>query len=196
MALPGWFVASRVPALPPEERRSTAPPGGAAAPAAADLSFVMEPQAQDNWCWAAVAASVAAFYSSTTPWTQCALADAELQRDDCCGDGASVPCNVPWYLDTSLARVGRLNGWTDGASSFAAVIDEIDAGNPLCARTAWEDGSAHFVALVGYIRAGGEFAEDFVRVADPLYGDSEATYAAFRDAYRGTGGWTHGYRCK
>jgi len=130
MALPGWFVATRVPDLPREERRSTAPPGGAAAPAAADLSFVMEPQAQDNWCWAAVAVSVAAFYSPATPWTQCALADAALQRDDCCGDGASGLCNVPWYLERSLAGVGRLNSLTHSALSFVAVMDEIDAGNP------------------------------------------------------------------
>jgi hypothetical protein len=99
-------------------------------------------------------------------------------------------------ISISLARVGRLNEWTEGASSFETITHEIDTGNPLCVRAAWGDGTAHFVALVGYLKAGGELPERFVRVADPLYGDSEATYAGFRDAYRGTGTWTHSYRCK
>jgi hypothetical protein len=43
---------------------------------------------------------------------------------------------------------------------------------------------------------GGEVAEDFVVVADPLYGPAQYTYAEFRDAYRGDGIWTHTYRCK
>jgi hypothetical protein len=160
------------------------------------LTFVMQHQQQEKWCWAATAVSVAVYYLPSTGWTQCKLAAAELQRDDCCGSGASGPCNQPWHLHTSLGRLGRLKDWDRTASSFRTLMSEIDAGNPVCARTRWGDGSAHFLALVGYIEAGGEVAEDFVVVADPLYGPAQYTYAEFRDAYRDDGTWTRTYRCK
>ena len=49
------------------------------------LAFVIEPQLQTNWCWAAVSKSVSWFYDQSSPWTQCRVANAALPRTDCCG---------------------------------------------------------------------------------------------------------------
>src|SRR6185437_3941217 len=55
-------------------------------------------QQESNWCWAATADGVAHFYDSSSTWTQCAIANSELGRTDCCGTGASGPCNVYGFL--------------------------------------------------------------------------------------------------
>jgi hypothetical protein len=164
--------------------------------AASRLAFVIEHQRHSNWCWAAVAASIASFYEAATRWSQCAVADAELRRSDCCGAGGSGACNVGGYLRTALALVGHLDDWIQASSTFAAVIVEIDGGRPLCARTRWVGGGAHFVALFGYNGAGGPSGVDLVSVGDPGYGNSDVSYAEFRDGYRGSGTWTHSYICR
>ena len=177
MALPALFRGEIVAAEPTDAAAGGGPPANGKT-----LTFVLQTQQEEKWCWAATAVSVAVYYLASTEWTQCKLADAELLRDDCCGNGAAGPCNRPWYLHTSLGRLGRLKDWERRPSSFQTVMSEIDAGNPVCARTRWGDGTAHFLALVGYIEAGGEVADDFVVVADPLYGPAQYTYAEFRDA--------------
>ncbi len=71
------------------------------------LDFWMQHQQQTNWCWAAVATSVSHFFNPASTWTQCAVANGELNRNDCCGSGASGPCNVYGFLGSSLTRVGH-----------------------------------------------------------------------------------------
>jgi hypothetical protein len=82
------------------------------------------------------------------------------------------------------------------AATFRAVVVEVGAGNPVCARTAWAGGGAHFVALFGYTEGGGPVAVDTVSVGDPWYGNSDVPYLEFRDRYRGSGTWTHSYICR
>lgn len=73
------------------------------------LNFVMEPQMQTEWCWAAVAVSVARFYQPTNTIEQCQVVNGELGRDDCCGGGVFTGCNIPYTLDTALGQVGHLS---------------------------------------------------------------------------------------
>lgn len=155
------------------------------------LAFNMQHQQQTNWCWAAVATSVALFYQPASTWTQCAVANGELGRTDCCGSGASGPCNVYGFLNTSLTRVGHLDHMTGSSSTFAQVQTEINGGRPLCARTAWSGGGAHFLAIIGYRRF-----NDMLAVDDPWYGKSDVAYATFLSSYKGTGSWTHSYFTK
>src|SRR5262245_53301502 len=42
--------------------------GGPALPPAWSIPFYLQAQEQNAWCWAAVAASVAQFYNTATPW--------------------------------------------------------------------------------------------------------------------------------
>jgi hypothetical protein len=72
---------------------------------ARNLGFDVEAQQQAQWCWAAVAVSVASFYQPDSAWTQCGVAHAELRTTDCCT--RSGPCDRPWYLDRALQRVGQ-----------------------------------------------------------------------------------------
>jgi hypothetical protein len=156
------------------------------------LNFQMQAQQQTNWCWAAVSTSVALFYDPSSTWTQCQVANGELGRTDCCGAGASGPCNVYGTLDTSLTRVGHFDHIASGAASFQSVDDEIDAGRPMGLRVAWSGGGAHFLAIIGYL----EDAPNYVAVDDPIYGKSDLTYDTLKTNYQGSGSWTHTYYTK
>lgn len=126
----------------------------------------MQTQQQGNWCWAAVGVSVAQFYSATTAWSQqCHLAAQELSLT-CCPPGSNAACDVPWYLDRTLQRVGHYNTWAAGPQGIAAIRGEIDANRPLGCRIGWNSGGGHFVVLSGYATS---TAGDFVTVDDPFY---------------------------
>ena len=152
------------------------------------LDFHMQYQQQTNWCWAAVATSVAHFYDPASSWTQCAVANGELGRDDCCGAGASGPCNVYGYLDTSLDRTGKLDHWSPGTVTLAQSQAETDGGRPLGVRTAWSGGGAHFLCIVGY-----QIIDSMLAVDDPFFGKSDVDYATFTGSYQGSGKWTDTY---
>jgi hypothetical protein len=150
----------------------------------------MQPQEDSNWCWAAVAVSVAQFYNAATAWSsQCDLASTELGKV-CCPPKSNPACNVPWYLDTSLARVGNLKRWAAGSQPLAAIRAEIDADRPLGVRIGWSIGGGHFVAVSGYWASS---AGDVVTVEDPLFGRSTWALSMFQSGYQGHGSWTHSY---
>lgn len=161
------------------------------------ITFAMESQQQTNWCWAAVAVSVATFYGTTqpssSPWTQCALANAELNQTACCANGASASCNKYWTLDTSLTQVGHLAAPTIVGTIPPADVEVEMAGNrPVGARIGWYGGGAHFVVISGYDDSSGTAAVD---VEDPYYGPSVLLdFNTFSTAYQsGAGQWTHTY---
>lgn len=145
-------------------------------------------QEQTNWCWAGVAAGVAARYGAV--WQQCNLAGLELGQH-CCPAGTNPGvCNVPYYLDRALTRVGHFATMMAGAAPLnSQVITEINANRPVGVRIGWSGGGGHFVAIAGYSTNGGQFVD----VEDPWYSASTVTYAVLQSAYKGTGAWTHTY---
>src|SRR5204862_8275584 len=106
MALPQVFSSNLVAlpsgALAPPAGGAAPPPAAAAAPAppAGFLTFAMQPQEDNNWCWAAVAASTWVFYNAGgTTWSQqCDVASAELSLT-CCPAKSNPSCDVPYYLN-------------------------------------------------------------------------------------------------
>ena len=168
----------------------------AVAPAAppTQLGFAMQRQQQDNWCWAAVAVSVSDFYIPPSPWTQCRIADAELDQAICCHDGASAACNQWWYLNRALDRTTHLVNWDEGMISLKAITHEIDNGRPVGVRVEWAGGGGHFVVVAGYqLDPGGGHT---IAVFDPwpASGDTLAqAWDTFAGQYLGTGRWTHTY---
>jgi hypothetical protein len=156
------------------------------------LSLSVPHQGQDNWCWAATSDGVSHFYDNASAWTQCGIADSALGRTDCCGTGASGPCNVYGFLDQALTIVGHFDHIAGQAAGFQTVDDEIDAGRPLGVRVAWSGGGAHFVAIGGYR----ESPQQYVHVEDPWYGPSDVAYTTLANSYQGTGTWTHTYWTK
>lgn len=194
-APPSIIERTRVPIarLPGRAARAT----GRAARAeglANDIGLHMERQLHSNWCWAAVAASVANFYEPKSKWTQCAVVGRELGRRVCHRKGANGKDNVFGHLQKSLKIVGHAKRppYVKRSLTFDRAQREIDAGRPLGVRTQWAGGNiGHFVAVVGYHK---QF--DMLTVADPYYGRQNVDYEAFRNSYRGLGTWTHSYCTK
>jgi len=156
------------------------------------LSLSVPHQEQDNWCWAATSSGVSHFYDPASPWTQCAIANSDLARTDCCGSGASGPCNVYGFLDKALTTVGHFDHMAQVVADFQTVDQEIDSRRPLGVRVAWSGGGAHFVAIGGYR----ELPTQYVHVEDPWYGPSDVAYTTVVSGYQGTGSWTHTYWTK
>jgi Papain-like cysteine protease AvrRpt2 len=163
------------------------------------LEFRMEPQRYSNWCWAAVAASVAAYYNQGTYKPQCEIADLELERKDCCtppDDAAHFDFNVTNVFASPLNRVDcfqRLSRFQQAQPS--EVREELEAGRPIGVRTVWPDGGAHFLAIVG-CWSDTEGAP-MLALDDPFWGRSEYSYDRFSKHYQLLGGkWNDTYYTK
>jgi hypothetical protein len=168
---------------------SRAPVGGAP-PKWRTLPFTIQRQTQEQWCWAAVSASVSRFYNSRTSWTQCALANNQFGQVSCCSKGFLSQCNKPWYLDRALDKVGHFRAFSSGAAMMGQVQSEVDAGRPLPVRVGWPVGGGHFLLITGYS------SMNALDVQDPWSGSSTVNYEVFRLRYRGNGRWTHSYWTK
>ena len=137
-------------------------------------SFIILRQPKNsNWCWAAVSASVARYYDSTSRVCQCEIVSAVLRRRDCCaGIDLTVcekykthiakNCDKAKPLEAGLAVKGNINGKPQKPPlRFAEVSAELDSERVVCLR---ED-VAHFVVAVSYLSG-----TTSVEVADPLDG--------------------------
>lgn len=155
------------------------------------LRFTMQKQTQANWCWAATGASVAKYYNANSTWTQCLIANGQLNRSDCCGSGASGPCNVYGSLSDAFQRTGHLDHWASGTTTWSNIEAEMLRSRPLGIRVAWSGGGAHFICATG--------TEDnsMVWVSDCGSGTTSlVTYNTLVNSYRGSGSWTTTYYSK
>jgi len=170
----------------------------AAAGGGADFSIVthilpdfMQPQQQDNWCWAAVGTSVGVFFQ-TGAWTQCGTAAGCLPGGlDCCGDPG--PCDVYGYLNTSLTYTKSFNQTIQGTYGASDVEAQVNMGWPVCVRVAWNGGGAHFLAMSGYSYPDDDPSAVTLYLQDSIYGDSSMAFGDFPALYNGGGTWTHTY---
>jgi hypothetical protein len=113
-----------------------------------------------------------------------------LNRNDCCSEGDVPQCNVYWYLAPPLAQVGHLQLWSFAAASAPALHAEIDAGRPLCIRSARADGGAHFLAIIGYLPgSAGVAGSELIAVEDPWWGPSDVPLDVLLSGYK-AGDWT------
>lgn len=159
-----------------------------------NLDFRMQRQMHSNWCWAAVATSVALFYNPKSKWTQCGVAERYLHQRHCCGKHVNGECNQTGHLQEVLPLVGHAAepAYVEGKIPFTRAQQEIDAGRPLGVRTLWRDGEgAHFLAIIGYHRG-----LKMLTVADPIFGQSHVHYRAFSTNYRHSGRWVDSYYTK
>jgi hypothetical protein len=173
-------------------QKSAATPSGSlpvGAPVTQNLNFNMQPQQQDQWCWSAVAVSTSLFYNAASTWTQCSLANRELNQTICCQSGSSSACNQPWYLNRALQTVGYSSSTVTGSVAFSVVYQTINMNAVLGVRIQWLLGGGHFVILDGWSIVGGQY----LSVRDPWYGTSTYSYSSFVSSYQGTGSWTHTY---
>ncbi|QIG96631.1 MULTISPECIES: papain-like cysteine protease family protein [unclassified Bradyrhizobium] len=164
------------------------------------LDFKNLHQEKSNWCWAAVAASVAHFYRPSSTVTQCDIANGQLGQDDCCV-GGNETCNVYGYLMSSLFRVGHFSKWTARRpASFQETQEEIGGTRPLCMRIVWNGGGAHLVTIKGYAgesAPGAQQQDDRgLAIADPWWGLSDIDAEEFPRGYINCGTWTDTYYTK
>ena len=167
--------------------------------------YPLDPQQESEWCWAAVAQSVARYVDPQSKITQCAIANkvaakkgASKNKPNCCTTADSSTCNCPQKLTDALDTLGEKTvsplRIINRPLSFQELKQELDAELPVCIRIAWEGGGAHFVVITGYGRL--TSGAQHVDVADPLYPDCTIDYEELRNAYHGDGQWTHSYLLK
>lgn len=157
-----------------------------------DTGFVMQHQAQTQWCWSATSVSTSHFYNAASAWTQCVMVNDEFSQTTCCIDGSTSQCNQPNVLTSPLTRTGNLASWQGGTISFADVKTHINAKSPVAVRIGWSGGGGHFVVIGGYI----DDANQTLLIRDPWYGNNSISYTDFLTKYQGTGSWTHTYFTK
>lgn len=195
------FLLPMDPAVPPSPSPSAVPPigaptGGGSGGRGVLPGFQMQKQHQLNWCWAAVSASIAAFYGNGGAASQCRIAAAVLPapNNNCCGADAAGACDKPWNLDQPLTLVGCYKNRLDKELDFQDIKDEIDAQRPLGCRVAWRGGGAHFMVVTGW-SFNPATKETYVKVHDPWTGaDTDSTYADLCAAFNAPGDrWTHSY---
>jgi ABC-type bacteriocin/lantibiotic exporter with double-glycine peptidase domain len=137
--------------------------------------FSMQQQEHDHWCWAAVATSLARFYDSATKWKeQCTVANAHLQRSDCCSAAAAEECNVARIMEEVLQTVGLFREWHIGPKPFDAVCEAIDDNRAIVCRIVWSGDGGHFVVITGYDRG-----RETIVVHDPFFQRSDVPFTTF-----------------
>jgi len=166
--------------------------GGGAAPPPPTvlLAFTIHTQEQTNWCWAAVATSVALHFDFTWSLRQCELVDHELQQTNCCQDGGCSKCNVERRLSRALIRTGNLRQMESRPMTFKELQAAMLEKAPMCARVEWQGGSGHFVVISGYVALSGV---QYVTIEDSLTGQSQYEFQEFLTRYEGSGRCTHAY---
>ena len=102
-----WLQKRKLQRKKPRKKKNAPRRRNAAAGPWRRLDFDMQDQEQSKWCWAAVGASVALYYEPQASWTQCRVANEQLERNDCCGNGAAGACNQYGFLASAL-ELGRM----------------------------------------------------------------------------------------
>jgi hypothetical protein len=180
--------------LSDQEIESVTPPAVSLAAQSIRLGLVVEHQCRTEWCWAAVATSVSKFYPDNSQATQCTVANATLNRNDCCPDQTGAVCNVSARLDEALSVTKNLYTWTpDQILNPQGIVRQLQNRQVICCRIEWESGQGHFVAIDGYSDTTGRPTVD---VRDPWYKDWTYDYQMFCTAYQGSGKWTDTYFTK
>jgi len=175
-----------------------------ASPKALSLIFAMQYQRQNQWCWAALAVSVAQYYTPTSTVTQCSMATwafGNAAKVDCCTAqaGPLYPCNQPYQVDTALAYLGNLNPPTLNQSLlFSDVVNQIFAATPIGIRIVWQGGGnvGHALCITGYDCTDPSAANALIELKDPTYGATLVTFVGFPANYHNGQAWTHTYLTK
>ena len=160
------------------------------------LGLVVQQQLHSQWCWSAASLGVATHYAAATPWTQCTIVNAEFTLQSCCQNGSTPQCNKPWYLHKALLRVGHFDSSLSGTLSFAQVQQQIGQRRPICARIQWSGGGGHFVTINCWYTSFMAPGDQYLQIADSLYGTSTYEYSQFATAYRVRGTWSHWYKTR
>jgi hypothetical protein len=155
------------------------------------LPFTMQRQEQRNWCWAAVAVSVARHYAVWSTWKQCEVVNLELGQTTCCTDGSTRECDRGHGFAEALARTEVLDRVVGGVVDEGTIREEIDHGRPLGIDIQWGGCRGHFIVIDGYadLLFGGDLQ---LSISDPFYGSYDVAFSELAGgAFLGSGAWAH-----
>ncbi len=186
---------------------SVNPPAGLTPGAWKLGSFIMEPQQETYWCWAAVAVSINAFLNPANfaaGWTQETLATALMQKlgnatANCSDDPGGNACNQPEPLDVALSITRNLllpsGAMFNEHLTFESLQNWFTTQLPVAARIKWRGGGAHFIALDACkVTASGR---QLVHVQDPNSTASSSAgfwdYDVLVEEYQEAGFWNDTY---
>ncbi len=133
------------------------------------LHFSMERQLLPNWCWAAVAASVANYYASSRARTQEAVG-SEIRGRDCGLNGQwEDGCDAPDELVDALKFVQHNGGQTIPGVTEQALRDQLIHMRPVGCLMAIGDqiDNRHYIAVIGVWKTAGNIT--MVDIGDPLH---------------------------
>lgn len=158
------------------------------------MPFNIQTQQQTLWCWAAVAASIDAYFAPSAAKDQSTVADGVLHRGDC--SPTNRHCNQTSPLQDALKVVGKLREPPlTKPLEFDALRQQIDQKLPVCVRIEWPDGGGHFVVISGYSIT--PLGKQMVIVKDPWYVDSVLAFEELSSDYLLAGGtWSDSFLVK
>jgi len=165
--------------------------------------FEIYEQCQTQWCWAAVTTSVLYFFSAPTAdpcLTQCQLVNCILDLEDCCLNGDSEDCNVPWPTNDPLDKLDLLEKYLPNVISFGDLKRELGGANcqdgrPVgCGLDALGSNASHAVVIAGWCEID---QKEKVWVCDPEGPDEDwFIYNDFLRLYHERWEWARTYRTK
>lgn len=149
--------------------------------------YRQEDQEQTNWCWAAIAVSIAAYFERGT-WKQCAIVRDVTGKTNCCVSPGN--CNVMWSVGEALRHAQCLAEHRTSPVAIDTLQRQVDFGNPVVIRLENMEGLAHVSTIVGYGPDQGDLCE--LTIIDPWRGVEKVRYGNIRNStYRGS--WTDTY---
>jgi hypothetical protein len=162
-------------------------------------SFNLSGGAQCGRCWSVIAYVVSLYYSPNSSWTPCTIANAALDRTDCCD--YPTACDVFCDLDIALTATGNLASMVTGRLEKDEIVAELDEGRPVCVRVDYimhpqDPAVRHFALIYGYFEAAGP-EDNYFTIWDPHLGISSQPvlpFCAYGD-YQGSGfdSYSHTY---
>lgn len=150
------------------------------------VSFDLQVQLENQWCWLATASSIASYYqgnASPAKWVQCKLANDLLNQTTCCIDGSTPGCDMPGYPQDALAHTGNLDQHYDVPFGVGHIAEALSFDRPLVAGM-FATNVGHSVVITGI------HPNTTVDVQDPSNGrKSTLSYNTLLRSYDGSMEW-------
>ena len=153
--------------------------------------FNCEQQEYENWCWAAVSASVYDYLYPHARMKQCEVASKVLSNE-CCVQPLPDPLNAAASLEDAFQSIHVAQSLQGEPIAFQEVRAHLDNALPVCVRIQWRgQDRGHFVIIIGYGVA--KSGEEWIDLADPFFGYMCVPYSWFRNSYQEIGRWDESF---
>lgn len=150
--------------MPMRRLQVALPPAGEFHPGV-QLGFRIQEQNKGSLCWAAVAASIRAFYGGQRV-SQCELVNDLIRPAvSCCPDNEPLECDQAFSTRQALEHLRHFYGVEEGPASLDMIRTEIGAGRPIACGVGRLQ-STHALVLHGWSSA---FGRPQVFVSDPQH---------------------------